>query len=86
MKDVAMPQTLIQVDRDILKHCRMCSIGEIFISQSVCTKEHLHRAVFGGVSLHLDSCEFNFSAHLCWDISASADHFFCTDLYFLYNL
>lgn len=38
MKDVAIPQTLIQVDRDILRHCRMCSIGEIFLNQSVCTK------------------------------------------------
>lgn len=47
MKDIAIPQTLIQVDRDILRHCRMCSIGEIFLSQSVCTKEHLHRAVLG---------------------------------------
>lgn len=64
MKDVAIPQTLIQVDRDILKHCRMYSIGETFISQSVCTKEHLHRAVFGGVSSHSGSCDFNFSVHL----------------------
>lgn len=64
MKDVAIPQTLIQVDRDILKHGRMYSIGEIFISQSVCTKEHLHRAVFWGISLHSGSCDFNFSVHL----------------------
>lgn len=50
MKDVAIPQTLIQVDRDILKHCRTYSFGETIISWSEGPNEHLYEAVFGRVA------------------------------------
>lgn len=82
MKDVAIPQTLIQVDRDILKYCRTYSIGEIITSRSVCTNEHLYKAASGRVCLHLESCEFNLYATVLRCISLT---FFYTDLCFLYK-
>lgn len=60
MKDVAIPQTLIQVDRDILKYCRTYSIGETIIGRSVRLNEHLYKALFGRGCLHLESRDFSF--------------------------
>lgn len=81
MKDVAIPQTLIQVDRDILKHCRMCSIGEIFI----CMYQRAPaQSSFWGKFPYIWTAVN--STFLCICTETYQPELFYTDLCFLYNL
>lgn len=65
MKDVAIPQTLIPLDRGgALKYCGEYSNGEIIPGWSVCVNQHPHRAVLEGVCLRLESCSCSWGAAL----------------------
>lgn len=65
MKDAAIPQTLMQVDRGAVKYCRTYSGGEITTSWSVPSAQQLQQAELGRVCCRLCCC-----MHLYWDLAA----------------